>query len=188
MVLGLLAVVWIAVLAPPLLRKGAETRKADSIGDFRRQLVVLQRTGPSVIAPAHTRIDYERRAAMSAAYQTPAYQAPAGPAGRVGPAGVLARRAGTARPAGSVRGRALRRRRNVLLGLVASTLLFIVLGAVPGMHVLLAGAAVFAVMLAGFVALLVNMRNAAAEREMKLTFLPGAPAYEGGPLLRRSAN
>ena len=170
MVLGLLAVVWIAVLAPPLLRKGAETRKADSIGDFRRQLVVLQRTGPSVIAPAHTRVDRQFGAATPAATYAPA--------------------ARPARPVRETTRTARRRRRNVLAGLTGTTLLMIVIGAVPGMHVLLALAAVSAVLLAGYVALLVRLRNAAAEREMKLSFLPGPAVYggTGAPLLRRSAN
>jgi hypothetical protein len=182
-VLGLLAVVWIAVLAPPLLRKGAETRKADSIGDFRRQLVVLQRTGPTVIAPANTRVDH-RFGAPAAAYTgptpapAPVYAAPVGAVARV------------PRRSREITLSARRRRRNVLLTLTLTTLLLVVLGALPGMHLLLAVAAVSAVLLAAYVALLVRLRNAAAEREMKLSFLPGPAAYAapGAPLLRRSAN
>lgn len=160
MVLGLLAVIWIAVLAPPLLRKGAETRRADSVGDFRRHLRVLQRTGPSLIAPAHTRIDpYDPRSSGRARAQRVAV----------------------------TRSRMLRRRRNVLVGLTLATVLFVGVGAVPGMHKLLAGAAAFGVLLIGYVVMLVRMRNLAAEREMKLTFLPGG-GYEAAALLRRSAN
>ena len=162
MVLGLLAVIWIAVLAPPLLRRGAESRRADSVGDFRRHLGVLQRTGPSLIAPAHTRID------------------PRDPR--------WARRPGTARNVAMARSRTLRRRRNVLIGLSMTTFFFLVVGAIPGMHVLLAAGAAFGVMLVAYIGLLVHMRNQAAEREMKLTFLPGPPAYEAAALLRRSAN
>jgi len=160
-VLGLLAVIWIAVLAPPLLRKGAESRRADSVGDFRRHLGVLQRTGPSLIAPAHTRLDPSD--------SRPAY------------------RPSTGRRVAMARTRTLRRRRNVLVGLSISTFFFLVLGVVPGMHVLLVVGAGFAVMLLAYMALLVRMRNVAAEREMKLTFLPG-PAYDAPALLRRSAN
>ena len=179
MVLGLLAVVWIAVLAPPLLRKGAETRKADSIGDFRRSLVVLQRTGPSVIAPANTRVD------RNFGPPPPAYGGPA-PA-YAGPARAVAR---APRPSRETTLSARRRRRNVLATLTLTTVLLVAIGAVPGMHVLLAVAAVSAVLLAGYVALLVRLRNAAAEREMKLSFLPGPAAYAAPapPLLRRSAN
>jgi hypothetical protein len=171
-VLGLLAVVWIAVLAPPLLRKGAETRRADSIGDFRRQLVVLQRTGPSVIAPANTRVEHGFGSAA------PAYVSPASPVARMTRASRETTR--TAR----------RRRRNVLTVLALTTLLLLVIGAVPGMHIVLALAAVSGVLLGVYVALLVRLRNAAAERDMKLSFLPGPAAYAspGAPLLRRSAN
>lgn len=179
MVLGLLAVVWIAVLAPPLLRKGAETRKADSIGDFRRSLVVLQRTGPSVIPPANTRVDHRRPA------QSPSYAAPA-----FAPTyGGMPASARVGRAAATPRARAVRRRRrNVLMTLALTTVVLFAVGAVPGMHVLLALAAVSIVMLGAYVALLVRIRNAAAEREMKLSFLPGAAAYAGAPMLRRSAN
>jgi hypothetical protein len=175
-VLGLLAVVWIAVLAPPLLRKGAETRRADSIGDFRRQLVVLQRTGPSVISPANTRVDRQLGS------PAPAYAAPASAS-----ASAPARAPRQSRQATLS---ARRRRRNVLVTLTLTTLLLVVLGAVPGMHLLLVVAAVSGVLLVLYVSLLVRMRNAAAEREMKLSFLPGPAAYAapGAPLLRRSAN
>ncbi|MHB1911995.1 MAG: hypothetical protein ACYCTI_08085, partial [Acidimicrobiales bacterium] len=111
-VLSLLAVVWLAVLAPPLLRRGVETRRSDSVGDFRRHLGVLQRTGPSVIAPAHTRM----------ARQVPPY-APGLP--------VTRRANATAR--GASRSQTLRRRRNVLLGLLAASVLFLALGAMPGL-------------------------------------------------------
>ena len=40
----------------------------------------------------------------------------------------------------------------------------------------------------GEIALLVRMRNAAAEREMKLHFLPAASTPDPALLLRRSAN
>lgn len=172
MVLSLLAVVWLAVLAPPLLRRGVETRRSDSVGDFRRHLGVLQRTGPSVIAPAHTRM----------ARQVPPY-APGLP--------VTRRANATARAS---RSQTLRRRRNVLLGLLAASVFFLALGAMPGLHMVLAVAGVSVLMLLGYVAMLVRMRNVAAERDMKLTFLPGTvsmgpavPAVDPGLFLRRSA-
>ena len=163
MVLMLLAVVWIAVLAPPLLKRGAESRRADSIGDFHRQLGVLRRTGP--------------RAAGLAGYRAPA---------RPGVAGATYASQRTAVPV--ARSRTLKRRRDVLVGLVGSTVVFAGIGMVPRLHVVLAAAAITAVLLVAYVAMLVRIRNLAAEREMKLTFLPGGPALEGPPLLRRSAN
>lgn len=53
MVLLILALVWAAVLGPGILRRRAERHNGDSIGAFHRQLRVLQRTGPSTVAPAH---------------------------------------------------------------------------------------------------------------------------------------
>jgi hypothetical protein len=166
-VLMLLAVVWVAVLAPPLLRKGVESRRSDSVGDFRRHLGVLQRTGPTVIAPAHTRL------ARPAFYATPS------PAPRTPPA----QRAS--------RSQTLRRRRNVFIGLVGSTVLLLAVGAVPGLHVILAVAGASVLLLGAYVAMLIRMRNLAAERDMKLTFLPQAvstvPGVDPALFLRRSA-
>ena len=166
MVLMLLAVVWVAVLAPPLLRRGVESRRSDSVGDFRRHLGVLQRTGPTVIAPAHTRL------ARPAFHGTP----------------TAARTTPTQR---AHRSQALRRRRNVFIGLVGSTVVFLAVGAVPGLHVILAVAGASVLLLAAYVAMLIRMRNLAAERDMKLTFLPHAvssmPSVEPALFLRRSA-
>ena len=169
MVLLLLAVVWSAVLAPPLLRRGAESRRADSIGDFRKQLGVLQRTGPKVIAPAHRRVEHR--------------PAPAAPA-----RAAVTRPTRPAPPMPGSRSKTLKRRRDVLVGLVGSTGLTLVVGVVPGMHLVLAVAGVLAALLVAYVAVLVRMRNAAAERDMKLRFLPGTAGADGAVLLRRSAN
>lgn len=174
MVLALLAVIWAAVLLPPLLRRGVETRRRDSVGDFRRHLGVLQRTGPGLIAPAHT-----RRAASLATNPSQA-GLPAG---------------STRRATAPNRARTLRRRRNVLTGLIGTSVLLLAVGMVPSAHLVLAGAAAAFALLLAYVVMLVRMRNAAAEREMKLTFLPspgparrGLASAEGGMLLRRSAN
>ena len=46
--LGILAVAWIVVLVPPVLRARADSRsRGDSIGDFQNRLGVLSRTHPS---------------------------------------------------------------------------------------------------------------------------------------------
>jgi len=50
-VLLILAVVWAAVLVPGVVRRRLERGSGDSIGDFHRQLRVLQR-GPMSIEPA----------------------------------------------------------------------------------------------------------------------------------------
>ena len=49
MVLLILAVVWALFLVPQVLRARAEKTPADSIGAFRAQLSVLERTGPAVV-------------------------------------------------------------------------------------------------------------------------------------------
>ena len=52
MVLLILAVVWALFLVPQVLRARAEKTPADSIGAFRAQLSVLERTGPAVVSHA----------------------------------------------------------------------------------------------------------------------------------------
>ncbi len=53
MILLLLALLWIAVLAPGVIRKRAERRSATSIDSFHRELHLLERTGPKITPPAH---------------------------------------------------------------------------------------------------------------------------------------
>lgn len=165
MVLLFLAVIWAAVLVPPMLRARAEGRPADSIGTFRRQLHVLQRTGPVVMAPAHS-----MRLARPTGYGLPAVPV------RMSPE--AARRA-----------RTLKRRRDVLYGLLAAMGGTLLLGTLPSLRVLLGLHVVLDLLFAGYVALLVRMRNLTAERELKLRFIPPAGAApEPALLLRRSAN
>ena len=52
-VLVVLVLVWAVVLGPSLLRRTSDRQSKDSIGSFHRQLHVLGRTGPSLMAPAH---------------------------------------------------------------------------------------------------------------------------------------
>lgn len=69
MVLVVLAAIWAAVLLPPYLQKRRAFHPHASIGDFRNQLAVLQRTGdPHAPAPLRTpggramsRTDAQRR-------------------------------------------------------------------------------------------------------------------------------
>jgi hypothetical protein len=173
-VLLVLAGIWGAVLVPPLLRGRAEGRPADSIVDFRRQLSVLRRTSPlaSSQASASALADVAQRSfAMSAM--------------SAGPVGVGA----TVGPASAARRlRTQRRRREVffsLLGGVAGTLL---LGLIPGLHAVLMVNVLVDIAFAGYLFALLRFRNLAAEREMKLRFLPQPRRIEPALLLRRSAN
>ena len=168
-VLVVLAGIWAAVLVPPMLRSRSEARPADSIGNFRRQLRVLQRTGPTVAAMGDT-----------ARFATPHRAAPALPAF----AGIR----GPVSPQATRRARTLRRRRDVLAGLLAGMVVTLALSAIPALRTLLWLHVALDVAFVAYVALLVRARNAAAEREMKLRFLP-APAHGDNVIMfRRSAN
>ena len=99
-VLLFLAGIWGVVLYGYFRDRLAETRPADSIGSFRRQLSVLQRTGPHVVAgPAQ--VTMTRAAAPVAAAAAAAVAVPR-------PAAV--RRRGPSR--------AQRRRRDIVFGLL----------------------------------------------------------------------
>jgi len=168
-VLVVLAGIWAAVLVPPMLRSRSEARPADSIGNFRRQLGVLQRTGPTVAAMGD-----------GARFATPHSAAPALPA--------LAGLRGPASPQAARRARTLRRRRDVLAGLLAGMVVTVALSAIPALRSLLWLHVALDVAFVAYVALLVRARNAAAERDMKLRFLP-APAHGDNVIMfRRSAN
>lgn len=177
MVLLLLAVVWAAVLVPPLMRARAEGRPADSIGSFRRQLGVLQRTGPTSVVPANT-------LRISSAPHLSTVPASLNPARRYS-------------PADAKRARTLRRRREVLVSLLAAMGATLVLGMLPALRVLWGLHLVLDALFIGYVVLLVRMRNVAAERDMKVRFMPRTPAVldlrdplraEPALVLRRSAN
>jgi predicted lipid-binding transport protein (Tim44 family) len=71
-----------------------------------------------------------------------------------------------------------KRRREVLLALLAGTGGSLLLGLLPGLSVMLFVFAGFAVALFAYVALLIRLRNLAAEREMKLRFLPSTERAE----------
>jgi hypothetical protein len=177
----ILAAIWAAVLVPPMLRVwGKEGRPADSISDFRNRLHVLQRTGPSSVAPANSLRDARGGGLLSsmpaafrprpAVYGSSAYRRPA-----------------IASADASRRARTIKRRRDVLFGLLAAMAGTLLLSFIPTFAALLYLHLVLDLAFAGYVALLVRLRTAAAEREMKLRFLPGS-SPEPALLLRRSAN
>jgi hypothetical protein len=163
-VLLFLAVIWAAVLVPPLLRARAEGRPADSIGNFRHQLHVLQRTAPGLVSPANS-----LRAGYGSGFGYAALRPPSTDAAR--------------------RARTLKRRRDVLFGLLGAMGGSLLLGFIPSLRVLWGLHLLLDALFAGYVALLVHMRNMAAEQEMRVRFIPGAAtAPESALLLRRSAH
>jgi hypothetical protein len=150
LVLVILAVIWAAVLLPPFLQNRSESRPADSISTFRNQLHVLERrstgTGPS------SDLRSVRPVSPSAAFSS---------VPRV-----------TIDRARLARLDAKKRRRDILMTLLASAGLTLLLGLlmpqVLVLHLLIDG------LLAGYVALLVRQRKLAEERSMKVRYLGDA--------------
>jgi hypothetical protein len=164
-VLLLLAVIWAAVLIPPMVRARAESRPSGSITDFRRQLRVLARATPN--------------SSYSAGFSAPVYSAP------LAATGVVARR-----PAPRRRTSSVKRRRDILVGLLVAMAGSLLFGVLPPLRVLWLVHVVLDVLFVAYVALLVYMRNLAAERDMKVRFLPTAAPRSPEPalLLRRSGS
>ena len=160
-VLLILASVWAVFLVPQVLRARAEKGPSDSIGAFRNQLSVLERATPvSRTAPPAARIP---------AY-SPAPSYPYGPAVRPTSQRELARK----------------RRRDVLVTLLGAMAVTLLLGLVARPLLLLHVG--LDVLFVAYCALLVRARNVAAERDMKVRYLPG-PAMvrsDGGLLLQRA--
>ena len=77
-----------------------------------------------------------------------------------------------------------KRRRDVLMFLLAGALTTLALGAIPGLHRLLYVQVVFDLAVAAYVALLLHVRNLAAERDAKLSFLPPVRAVPVGMVRR----
>ncbi len=99
--------------------------------------------------------------------------------------GPVAGPAGVRRPPSSARRRRVqRRRRRVLTLLAVACLGSLLLGLVPGMHRALYLNVVVDILLAAYLALLVHLRSAAAERDSKLAFLPPIRPVPAG-LIRR---
>ena len=173
-VLLILAVVWAVFLLPQLFRARAE-RSTDSIGNFRRQLSVLERTTPARAASVTPLRPAQRPLAPSAVPPSarPVHLAVAGTS-------VTPRH----RPGRSL---ARKRRRDVLCGLLVAMGATLVLSLIPALRSMLFVHLLVDALFAGYVALLVRARNVAAERDLKVRFLPPA-SPQPQLLLRRSAN
>lgn len=185
MVLLVLVVIWAAVLLVPLVRAKADGTLGDSIGSFRRHLSVLERAAPTTVSPAN------RLRSPVGPVAIPPYRAPASMLPRPAP-GMRRAPMGypyAASPAALRRRQAQKRRRDVLFALLAGMFGSLLLGMIPGLGLMLWVFLLFVVMTAGYIALLVHMRNLVAERDMKMTFLPApsAPAAYAGYGERRSA-
>ena len=214
MVLLVLALVWGALLISWLRSRSAHTF-SDSVGTFRRHLTVLERATPTTVRPANRLREGRSAGGRGAAVRPGPIRGTRidGPAGYPGPA-QLAATTGAARLTRPVAGNSValrrrqvqKRRRDVFFALLAGAVGSLILAAVPGMSVMWPVQVLFDLLLGGYVALLVRLRNLAAERELKLRFIPAArrtaarrPAYDVSPAyefasgygdfeLRRAAN
>jgi hypothetical protein len=199
LVLLVLAGIWAAVLIPPAVRARAEGRPGDSISNFRRQLTVLRRTGPHraslngggrVAGADH----WYRPHASSSALTTVHGPLRSSRTAPVGSPRVGGRPAHAPSPTSAARSRTIRRRRDVLTALLVACVATLALGLLFSIGIMLVAHVVADVLLVAYVALLVHQRNVAAERDMKVRFLPQPHRLDPAllraepALLRRSAN
>ena len=160
MVLLILAVIWAAVLIPPMLRGRAERRPADSITNFHQQLAVLRRAGPrsnrsSGWPPPRAGVSQRHVSLVDPNVGRPT----------IHPAFSGARSA-------VARRNARRRRRDILMALLVAAGTTLVLGAIPALRMLWLVHAAADVLLISYVSLLVRQRNLATERDLKVRLLP----------------
>ena len=165
MVLFILAVIWAAVLLPPYLQNRSESRPADSISSFQRQLSVLEKR-TVVSKPALQRSSSPVRSARGFGSQSP-YNTH------------------TVRLS---RSEAKKRRRDVLFTLLGAAGITFAMalrlgGSVWGLHL------ACDLLLAGYVVLLVQLQQRAMEREAKVRYLPNRSVRpEPAFALRRSGS
>ncbi len=160
-----LALVWGAFLVW-WLRSRAQGTFGDSVGTFRRHLRVLERTAPSTVRPANR---------LRGPVMVPAYRPPPGIQGPPRPASGYGRRP---MAVGGVVGndvrrrQALKRRRDVLFVLLVAVVATLVMAGATRASALVFLQVVSDLALVGYIGLLVRLRNLAAERDLKLSYLP----------------
>jgi len=179
LVLVILAVMWVLVLVPPLLRSRTDGRPSNSISSFQRQLRTLQRTGgyptrgsvtylrgPAQarrpVQPGPARYDEDDWYDDHRGYQPARGAYPRPQAGRSQAPGVQPVRAPGAMAA--QRELVRRRRQNILFTLVGTAFLSSVLGFGMGVSVMVWVCVGSLVALALYVLLLVQTRRAAELR------------------------
>jgi hypothetical protein len=190
-VLIVLVLVWAVVLGPSLFRRTTDRHHKDSIGSFHRQLNVLGRTGPSLMAPAHrlgTATPAHRVSPSDPRWLVSVSSRPAlGTDSYQGGAEAVDPRA-LRRSDPYFRPGACRRRRDVLMVLLCALTVTGLIGIIPVMHVLLLATAFVGLVLAVYVGLLIRLRNQALEREIKLRYLPRTNEYDYSVPVRRVAS
>ena len=170
-VLLVLAALWGAFFLWPILSGRSSGRRADSIGDFTYRLGVIGKTG------GHRR---RRQAPTAIPVAMPPSIPPSRPLGAPGGPGVARISSSTSMS------RSQRRRRDVLLVLGVAVLSTMLLAVVAGNPLFYLVQAFTDVMLVGYLALLVRMKQTAIERKAKVHYLP-APAPAPSLVLRRTS-
>jgi len=173
LVLVILGLIWGFVLIPPYLQTRRESRPSDSIASFRQQLSVLERTTPGGRSSNLARLDVGR-------YEIPRYD----PRSNVSQlAGRSAARSGPARRPSAVamrRAEVRRRRRDVFVTLLGAVGVSFLLAVLLGGSVWMLHFAIDVAFLA-YVAMLVSLQQASAERDMKVRHLPPTAARRPQP-------
>jgi len=154
-ILVILAVLWAAVLLPPLFRSRSERRRGNSIRLFSSQLSTISRTGGFPGRSSHSvTVLHPPAGARHPVAGAPSPGSP-GPAPRVSSPGPAARR----------------RRRDVISVLAISTLGSVLLAAVAGIPSLWALPALGVLLLGAYLVLLGRITAAAGERRAKVHYL-----------------
>lgn len=207
MVVLVLVIVWVAVLAPRVVRHFKEAGSQSSIDSFHQQLHLLGRAGPKLFAPAY-RLETEGDATAGGGVSSGAgapFRRPGDPArtalflvggaedGPVGPAPGWTASVRHRRLADGRR-RSRKRRRDVLLTLLGISALTGILGAMHALHLLWAITAVSVLAVGAYVALVAYAQLLTADRQAARLVagppLPATPAWAargahhvaGGPL------
>jgi hypothetical protein len=190
LIVVILAVAWIVVLVPPLLRSRSDGRPSTSIGSFRQQLATLSRTGPdrrSDVRPLNRPMGVPRgptrrpnvAGAPGRLAAVPRYEDGYDDHGgydyddrrAYGARPAMATRPGRPGPVGyslrSGRADVRRRRLNVLVGLLAVAATTAIGGFGLGISALVAVNLLVDAILVFYVYLLVQLRRAEEERAMR---------------------
>jgi len=156
LVVVILAVMWVLVLVPPMLRSRHDGRPSSSISSFRRQLSTLGRTTPTVFArvPGRPAGGFHRAAPSPMPYRP-------GPSYGMRPAHRPSARGYSQRYA------AKRRRQQVLLTLVGVAFFTAVLAFGMGVPAMLWLNLLVDAALVGYVVLLVKLRQVEQARAMR---------------------
>ncbi len=171
MVLLVLALAWGTVLFF-WLRSRSQDTFGDSVGLFHRHLHVLERAAPvSLIAANRLRVPDHQRPFTAPRLRAAGSALPrAGAQGQVrgGAPLVAVKGSGAQLLAQSRRRQTMRRRRDVLFVLVVLVVATLVVAAVTGARLAIFAQVATDLAFVGYVAVLIRLRNLAAEREMKV--------------------